>query len=76
MKSKYEQDIRFFFNSDNNRLYRIVNSKYISVWLCSKREWSRCATSVDEVYEGHRNNKYIVVNETSLQYYKQRGLQK
>ena len=76
MTNKYEQTVKYFYNTENHHLYRIVNSKRISVWLCSKGEWSRCATEVHEVYEGHRNNKYIVVNETSLQYYKQRGLQK
>lgn len=76
MSNKYEQVVKYFFCTDNNRLYRVTNSKSVVVWLCHKGEWSRCATSVEDVYEGHRNNKYIVVNETSLQYYKQRGLQK
>ena len=60
MTNKYEQTVKYFFNVENHRLYRIVNSKRISVWLCSKGGWSRCATEVHEVYEGHRNNKHIV----------------
>lgn len=75
MTNKHEQQQKFFFNVDNNRLYRITNNKYIHVWLCSKLMWSRCATEIHEVYNAHYAGRYILVNETSLNYYKEKGLQ-
>ena len=72
MINKHEQTVKYFFNTENHRLYRIVNSKRISVRLCSKGEWSRCATEVHEVYNQHYAGRYILVNETSVPYYKQK----
>ena len=72
MTNKYEQTVKYFFNVDRNRLYRITNNKYIHLWVCSRLEWSRCATEIHEVYNQHYAGRYILVNETSVPYYKQK----
>ena len=36
MTNKYEQTVKYFFNVDRNRLYRITNNKHIHLWVCSK----------------------------------------
>ena len=64
---------KYFYCNDNNCLYRIINNKYITLWLRSIGQWCLCASSKEDIYEGHYLGRYILVNESSLGYYKNKG---
>lgn len=65
------QQVKYFYNIDSKMLYKVVNSKYVTMWYRSKSEWSYCATSarniLDAYYEGDR---YDLVDERNLAIYK------
>lgn len=64
------QQTKFFVCISNQRLYKIVNNKYITMWYKSKTSWGKCATSVQDVLCGYYVERYKLVNEMKLGEYK------
>lgn len=65
-----KQQIKFYYNTENKRLYKVVNCKQITMWYKSKGEWNVCASTAREVLEGYYSGRYEMVNEFSLGEYK------
>ncbi len=64
------QQVKFYYNTDNKKLYKVINCKQITMWYRSRQEWRKCATTAREVLEGYYAGRYQMVNERKLGDYK------
>lgn len=64
------QQVKYFYNIDSKMLYKVVNSKYVTMWYRSKGEWSYCCTSARNILDGYYEQRYSLVDERNLSIYK------
>ncbi|MEG2707274.1 MAG: hypothetical protein RR959_08015 [Erysipelotrichaceae bacterium] len=68
--TKHEQQVKYYYNKDSKKLYKVTNCKHIKMWYTSLKEWKVCCSSARDVLNGFYKDVYIMVNEYELGDYK------
>ena len=71
MTNKYKPPVvKYFWNTCNEKLYRVTNDKVIDMWYKSKDKWWYCCTTKQELYDSYHKGKTVLVSEEHLGRYK------
>ena len=62
--------VSYFYNTDNKKLYRLLDGKKMQMWYKSKQSWGECSTTVKDLSINEYQNQFQLVSENNLEKFK------
>lgn len=58
--------VSYFYNTDNKKLYRLLDGKKMQMWYKTKSIWGECSTTVKDLSINEYQNQFQLVCENNL----------
>ena len=62
--------IQYLVNKNNGKLYKAVNNSVLLMWYESRKDWGRCFTSYQDLFEGEYLENFKDIDECDVERYK------
>lgn len=59
--------VSYFYNTDNKKLYRLLDEKKMQMWYKSRKSWGECTTTVKDLSINEYQNQFQLVSENNLE---------